>query len=119
MPLVLETEKQGFEMFFKPWQVEAFKALWKTPEGANSKTVWDTVTETTRISRASIINFLNEMVDEEILTYTETTGKGGHYRIYKLELSETELKATIANRLIQKLLNEYPEATKNTINQMK
>jgi len=34
------------------------------------------------ISRASVINFLNAMVDDGIFGYTEITGKGGHRRLY-------------------------------------
>lgn len=42
------------------------------------------------ISRASIINFLNSMVDEGLLDYTEITGKGGHRRIYSASKREQE-----------------------------
>ncbi len=86
MPLSLETNKQGLEMFFKPYQVEALHVLWRHgSEGANSKTVWDEVNEKEPISRASIINSLNAMVNEDILGYTEKTGKGGHQRVYRLD----------------------------------
>jgi hypothetical protein len=33
-------------------------------------------------SRASVINFLNDMVDEGVFDYEEKTGKGGYHRVY-------------------------------------
>ena len=85
MPLQLNTSKENLEMFFKDWQVEALNYLWSImPDGANSRAVWTNVNDSLQgsISRASIINHLNAMVDDDLLTYTETTGKGGHHRVY-------------------------------------
>jgi len=112
MPLSLETDKHGLEMFFKPWQVEALRVLWSQSEGANSATVWKEVNNITQISRASIINYLNDMVDEEILNYTEVSGKGGYHRVYQLDLSESQLREHLAKLFLAKLIKEYPEATK-------
>lgn len=119
MPLSLETDKQGFEMFFKPWQIEALRVLWSHSEGANSATVWKQVNENTLISRASIINYLNDMVDEGILNYTEVSGKGGYHRVYQLDLTETQLREHLVKLFTAKLLKEYPEATKKTLKEMR
>lgn len=69
--------------------------LWKTGTGQSSRDVWVQVNEDLKkkysresISRASVINFLNDMVDEKVLTYTEITGKGGHRRIYTAAMNE-------------------------------
>lgn len=118
MPLSLDSDKKGLEMFFKEWQVEALRYLWTVqPEGSNSRLVWENVNESLQgsISRASIINYLNEMVDEGLLTYTETTGKGGHHRVYRIAFNEKEFKAHIAGRIISKLLKEYPIGTKKVL----
>ena len=118
MPLSLDSGKQGLAMFFKDWQVESLRYLWSIqPEGANSRSVWLNVNESLEgsISRASIINYLNDMVDEELLTYTETTGKGGHHRVYRITFNEQEFKAHIAGRIISKLLREYPETTRKAL----
>jgi hypothetical protein len=80
MPLKLDTGKESLEMFFKDWQVEALRYLWTVqPQGANSRAVWNNVNHRFQgsISRASIINHLNAKVEEDLITYTETTGKGG------------------------------------------
>ena len=111
MPLQIDTGKENLDMFFKDYQVESLRYLWQVqPEGANSRAVWVNVNESLQgsISRASIINYLNHMVDEDLLTYTETTGKGGHHRIYYMKYGETEFKQHIASLIITKLLKEYP-----------
>jgi len=118
MPLSLDSEKQGLAMFFKDWQGESLRYLWNIqPEGANSRAVWLNVNESLEgsISRASIINFLNDMVDKGLLNYTEKTGKGGHHRVYRIAFNEQEFKAHIAGSIISKLLIEYPEETRKAL----
>ncbi len=121
MPFSIDTGKIGLEMFFKPYQVEALRVLqFRGEEGANSRIVWNTVNETlsSPISRASIINSLNMMVDEEVLSYTERTGKGGYHRVYKLDMSWSELKEYLARMVICKLMVEYPEETKRVASKL-
>ena len=121
MPLSIDTGKTDLEMFFKPYQVEALRVLQKCgEEGANSRIVWNTVNETlpSPISRASIINSLNMMVDEGVLSFTERTGKGGHHRVYRLDMSESDLKEYLARIVIDKLIFEYPEETRKTASKL-
>jgi len=121
MPLSIDTGKTDLEMFFKPYQVEALRVLKKCgEEGANSRIVWNTVYETlpSPISRASIINSLNMMVDEGVLSFTERTGKGGHHRVYRLDMSESDLKEYLARIVIDKLIFEYPEETRKTASKL-
>jgi len=118
MSLEMDLSKTGYEMFFKDWQVESLRYLWRVqPGGANSRAVWLNVNESLRgsISRASIINYLNDMVDEGLLTYTETTGKGGYQRVYTIKYGETEFKQHIAGLIISKLLKEYPQETRKAL----
>jgi len=118
MPLRLDTGKESLEMFFKKWQAESLRYLWKiSPEGANSRVVHENVNKNLKdsISRTSIIIFLNDMVDEGLITYTVTKGKGGHYRIYHMKYSETEFQEHMTTLIISKLLREYPEATRKTL----
>ena len=69
------------------YQIEAMNHVWKNAEeGATSRQVYNHVKEALdggkKISRASIINFLNQMCDEGILNYAEETCKGGTRRKY-------------------------------------
>ena len=118
MPLQLETGKESLDMFFKDWQGESLCYLWRIqPEGANSRSVWTNVNESLQgsISRASVINFLNDMVDEALLIYTEITGKGGRHRVYSTKYGETEFKQHLAGLIITKLLKEYPQETRKAL----
>ena len=118
MPLSLDSGKEGLAMFFKDYQVESLRYLWSIkPEGANSRSVWTNVNESLQgsISRASVINFLNHMVDEALLIYTEITGKGGRHRVYSTKYDETEFKQHIAGLIITKLLKEYPQETRKAL----
>jgi len=105
-------------MFFKDWQVEALRYLWKIyPEGAISRVVHENVNKNLKdgISRTSISIFFNDMVDEGLITYTETMGKGGRYGIYSIKYNETELQEHMAKLIISKLLREYPESTRKAL----
>jgi len=67
------------------------------------------------ISRASVINFLNAMVDEGVLIYRETTGKGGYRRIYSPKYDERGFRKYIAKTVIESLLGDFPEETREAI----
>jgi predicted transcriptional regulator len=122
MTLTIDTSEEGFEMVLKDYQELALSYLWSLEgEGASSRVVWMQVNEDlegSSISRASIINFLNDMVDEGVLNYTETTGKGGHRRIYSAKYNENEYKQYIARTVLKNLLRDFPEATKKVLSQV-
>lgn len=71
------------------------------------------------ISRASIINFLNAMVDEGVLDCDEETGKGGYHRVYRPKLDESSFKRYLATVMISSLMKDYPEETKEVIKSIK
>ena len=121
MPLKLDLGKTGFNLVLKPYQILAMEYLWKHPEeGGSSRDVYVAVNDVMKlegnsISRASIINSLNALVDDGVLGYHEITGKGGHRRIYKPKFDEDGFKQFIAEVTIKKLLEEFPEETDNTL----
>ena len=92
MDLTLDLTEKGLEMFFKPYQIAALDLLWNNDEHLSSREVWEQVNEKLdgTISRASIINFLNASVENGLLDYMETTGKGGYRRLYTPKLSKVE-----------------------------
>jgi len=121
IPLRFKAGKKGLEVFFLPWQVEVLNYLWSIyPEDANSREVYENVVKRLdkTVSRTSIINYLNEMVDERLILYTESTGKGGVHWRYKIKFSKSEFKEYLVRRVMDKLLSEYPEATKKAIKQV-
>jgi len=116
--LRLNLGNERLAMIFKNWQIESIRYLLRIqPEGANSRAVWTNVNNSFKgsISRASIINFLNNMVDEGLLVYEDATGKGGHHRVYRIRFTEQEFKTQIVARVISKLLKEYPQETRKVL----
>ena len=117
MPLKIDVGEDGFNAVLKPYQIEAMKYLWASPGvGRSSREVWDAVNEALpdgeSISRASIINSLNALVDDGVLEFHEITGKGGYRRIYKPTFDESGFKRYIAETTLRKLLHDFPEETR-------
>ena len=111
-------------MLLKDYQKVALEYLWRLDgDGASSRDVWIQVNEDLKgkrtISRASIINFLNSMVDEGVLNYTEITGKGGHRRIYSARYNEVEFKEYVVKVVLNNLLRDFPIETKKVLQEIK
>ena len=88
-------------------------------EGATSAQAWRTVNERLgegkTISRASIIFFLNRMVDQGVLSWRDATGKGGHHRIYVTNLDEVEYRKYILRTVVKSMMTDFPEQTKEVL----
>jgi len=124
LPITFDTSGEGLAMVLKDYQEVALRYLWRLDgEGASSRDVWMQVNEDLTgkrtISRASIINFLNSMVDEGVLNYTEITGKGGHRRIYSAKYDEAGFKQYIAKVVLGNLLRDFPEETRKALQKVK
>ena len=117
-----ETFKNGLETCWKEYHVLIMRYLWglEEGEGAGSGKVWVAVNEVLNkrdksISRASCIFFLDHMVEEGVLEYLEESGKGGWHRIYSPVFDETGFKEFLANEIIGKLMEEFPDETRKAI----
>ena len=88
----MDLSEQGLHMFFKPWQVIALEAIWKSSTALNSREVWEAVKLKTTISRASVINFLKVSHKNGFLDKDTTTGKGGHRGLYSGKYDEQGTK---------------------------
>ena len=115
MPLVLNPDKQGLEKVLRDYQIEALRMVWENSSGATSREVYlqvnDALKGTRSISRASIINFLNDMCDEGVLKYEEETCKGGMRRKYFPGMDEEGFKRHIAKTAFDSLLKDFPNQT--------
>lgn len=56
-------------------------------------------------SRASVIIFLNKLVDHNHVTFEEVTGKGGYHRIYSLKGTPDDF----TNRLTLQMNTQFSE----------
>lgn len=101
MNLNLDLSETGFGMFFKPYQIISLDILWNSEETLSSRQVWEEANNQLpgTISRASIINFLNASVDNGLLDFIETTGKGGHRRLYSSKLSKPETSTYLTEKV--------------------
>jgi predicted transcriptional regulator len=100
----------------RDYQQEALRFIWKSEgKGLTSRMVHSNVKERLdggkSISRASIINFLNAMVDEGVLDYVEETAKGGYRRVYSAKFDEAGFKRSLAESFILSLMKDFPLET--------
>lgn len=117
--MVFDPKADGLSKVLRDYQEEAMKIVWTSSNGVTSREVWLNVNEKLKggktISRASIINFLNAMVDEGVLDYEEESGKGGYHRVYTPKLDEDGFKKAIAESVISSLMRDFPEETNKVL----
>ncbi len=113
--------QKGFHAVLKDWELKAIQVVWGSPHGANSRAVWVRVNEMLgggSISRASVINFLEEMRGLGVLGGEERTGKGGHHWVYYPALDESGFKRFIASTM-EHLMRKFPDETRAALNREK
>lgn len=105
MDLNLNLSETGLDMFFKSYQIASLELLWNNKDTMTSRQVWEQVNEIIpgTISRASIINFLNASVENDLLNYTEITGKGGYRRLYSSKMSKPETSVFLSEAVRERL----------------
>ena len=105
-----DLDKEGLETVFTPWQVELMRWIWKAKGEVDSRMAYLHLQESsTPMSRATAINFLNEMTDEGFLTHREVTSKGGHKRLYRPSPEapdEEAFRRVVASRLTERARTE-------------
>jgi len=105
-----ESGKTGLEAFLEPWQIIALNIVWKSDKPIKSKDVWIQANQRypLTISRASIINFLQYMMNQGVLEGIDATGKGGHYNLYRPQMNETEYKTAMVKTILSKIRELSP-----------
>ncbi len=108
--------EKGHRKTLREYEELALRHIWDVgEEGANSGRTWEQVNEELgpgkSISRASIIFFLNRMVDQSVLGFKDATGKGGHHRVYVPQLDEKGYKKYVVRTLFESVVKDFPEAT--------
>lgn len=115
----LDTDQKGLTAIFKDWQVPLVEELFRRK--LTSKEATDFLEErdirTSQkgrgpVSRASVINFLNDIVDQGLLDYDAESGKGGYHRIYKMTHTRKEFAHKITDKFVNKLLEAFPKENK-------
>ncbi len=110
----------GLRKTLKEYEEIALRYIWSVgDEGAGSAKTWEHVnkelSEGKSISRASVIFYLNRMVDEGVMGFRDATGKGGHHRIYVTQLDERGYEKYIVRTLLESVSKDYPKETKEVL----
>lgn len=112
-----DTSEEGLLTLFKPYQAVLLEHLWELNEnervGQNSGQAHKFLQDKPeKKSRASVIFFLNDMVEEGVLEYEERTGKGGHHRVYYPKINRDEFADYVVRKITSKLKEVFPNAKK-------
>ncbi len=116
----LNTDREGLGVIFRKWQVplveEFFSGNPMTSKEAHkflkARNIMASQKGRGPVSRASVINFLNGMIDNGLLEYTEDTGQGGYHRIYKMPLTREEFAHKLINLFVDTLRTSFPQESK-------
>ena len=117
---IFDPSKPGLRKTLREYEELALRYVWGTgDEGAGSGSAWRAVNERLEegktISRASVIFFLNRMLDQGVLSWRDATGKGGHHKIYIPKLDESGYKKYIVRTLLESVAKDFPEATEEVL----
>jgi len=105
----IKLEKDGLEMFFKKWQKPLiYKLLSENVEMKSGEAHEYVLSEGFKISRASVIFFLQDMEGEGLLLSREESGKGGMHAVYWGAKNVPEFLTEVRLRLDDKIM-EYSE----------
>lgn len=115
MEIKLDTTKEGLYTLFKPYQVMLLEHIWELNEdgkdSVGSGRAHEYIQTTSdKKSRASVIFFLNDMVDEGVLDFDDETGKGGHHRMYYPKMSRGEFAEYVVKQVAEALGRTFPES---------
>ncbi len=113
--LRIDLRKSGLPMLFKPYQHYLLEHIWKNADKDNAigsgKAHEFIQTTDDKKSRASVIFFLNDMVDEGVLGWHDRTGKGGHHRLYYPLITEAQFWEHVASKVHAKLIEASGDAS--------
>lgn len=108
----LRTKREGSKALVTDYQKEIVRAILSTKEPMGSGKVWMLLKDLmgdNHPSRASVIFFLNDLVECGYAKWKDATGKGGHHRLYYTELTIEEFIQKIHTDIREKLTDATDE----------
>jgi predicted transcriptional regulator len=107
----------GLRKILREYEELALRYMWEVDEdGAKSRLLWERVNEELgegkSISRASIINSMNRLVDQGILGYRDATGKGGIHRIYYPLMDESGCATYLVKMMVESMIRDFPDESR-------
>ncbi len=112
--------KKGLRKTLKEYEEAGLRYVWSIGEnGVGSGKTWVAVNEKLgpekSVSRASVIFFLNRMVEQGVLDYRSATGKGGHHRVYFPVLDEKGYKKFLLKTVVESMMRDFPAETREAL----
>ena len=119
-----DPSKQELRKTLKEYEEVGLRYVWSLGEGGvGSGKTWEAVNERLgpdkSMSRASVIFFLNRMVDQGVLDYTSATGKGGYHRVYFPVMDEKGYKKYLLKTVVESLMRDFPEETEEALRELR
>ena len=110
----------GLRKTLREWEEIALRYLWSIGEvGANSGPIWRHVNEQLgpeeSRSRASVIFFMNRLVDQGVLGFRDATGKGGHHKVYYPLMDEKGYVKYLIKTMSESMRKDFPDEIKEVI----
>ena len=112
----LDTTKSGLDSLFKPYQGLLLEHIWSLNDNVNEKVAVASsraheylLGTSEKRSRAAVIFFLNDMVDEGVLGFDDRTGKGGHHRLYYPKMSRGQFAEYAVKEIVGGVAKAFPE----------
>jgi predicted transcriptional regulator len=110
--MIFDTEEVGLLTLFRPYQAALMEYIWEMNErervGLTSGQLYNWLLDhPDSKSRASVIFFMNDMVDEGVLEYETGTGKGGYHRIYYPKMTKKQFADYVVEKITSKLREAF------------
>ena len=101
----LDEGQKGHRILFKDYQKAIVDVLIGDPKLFwGSGDMWEAVKRRhIKISRASVIFYLNFLVADGLAEWDDATGKGGHHKLYRISKTWDEVRKHIAIKVIKGL----------------
>ena len=108
-----DTSEDGLLTLFKPYKAALLEHIWELNDsgrvGITSGQAYEFLKDhPDSKSRASVIIFLNEMVEERIIEYEEQSGKGGYHRVYYPKMNREQFAQHVVETINRKLAETFP-----------
>lgn len=109
----VDTNKPGQRAIWKLYEIASIEELIEHEE-RTSGDVWSEILfKGVDISRASVIYFLNRLVEDGFATFVERSGKGGYHRVYSLvDRTWKDFNGSVIDKILYKLWEIFPENEK-------
>ena len=115
--MIFDTSKEGLLTLFKPYQAALLEHIWELNSverfGLSSGDAYRFLRDhPDSKSRASVIIFLNDMVEDGVLEYEEESGKGGYHRVYYPRMDREQFAQHVVETITRKLTETFPSIQK-------